>query len=258
MLFNKAKKGFMNMNSNVKKSIYMILLGIGFGLIPLFTMGTESFVQYQTAYTLEKLLSVDNLAVMASIFTAFKCSEAMQHKALNYGIIGAVVMRIMFMMLGAEVLERFSAMNYVFGALLVYSAYKMLHGEEASDEEPSMVAKVRRWFPRMSTLAMVIIAVELTDVLFAVDSVPAVLSVTDNRFIAISSNIAAIMGLRALFFVLKDGMDKIKYLNQTLAVVLSFVGCKMALHSVVHIGTLANVGIIGSIFGVGIWASLKK
>jgi tellurite resistance protein TerC len=258
MLLNKTKKGFSKMNSNVKKSIYMILLGIGFGIIPLFIYGMQGFVEYQTAYTLEKLLSVDNLAVMASIFAAFKCSDAMQHKALNYGIIGAVVMRIIFMMLGAEVLERFSAMNYVFGALLVYSAYKMLHGEEASDEEPSMVAKVRRWFPRMSTLAMVIVAVELTDVLFAVDSVPAVLSVTDNRFIAISSNIAAIMGLRALFFVLKDGMDKIKYLNQTLAVVLSFVGCKMALHNVVHIGTLANVGIIGSIFGVGIWASLKK
>ena len=246
------------MNSNVKKSIYMVLGGIGLGIIPLFIYGTQGFVEYQTAYTLEKLLSVDNLAVIASIFAAFKCSDAMQHKALNYGIIGAVVMRMLFMMLGAEALERFSAMNYVFGALLVYSAYKMLHGEESSDEEPSMVAKVRTWFPRMSTLAMVIIAVELTDVLFAVDSVPAVLSVTDNRFIAITSNIAAIMGLRALFFVLKDGMDKIKYLNQTLAVVLSFVGCKMALHSVMHIGTLTNVAIIGSIFSVGIWASLKK
>lgn len=236
----------------------MVLGGVLFGFFFLITKGTESFIQYQTAYTLEKLLSVDNLAVIAAIFTAFKADEKMQHKALNWGITGAVVFRILFIMLGAEALERFSFMNLVFGGLLVFSAYKMMGGEESHDEEPAMVARIKRIAPKMPMIIMVIIAVELTDILFAIDSVPAVLSVTDDRMIAITSNIAAIMGLRALFFVLKDGMDRIKYLNQTLAVVLSFVGVKMALHSVVHIGTLTNVAIIASMFGVGIWASLKK
>ena len=258
MLSNKIGKGLRNMNSSIKKSIIMVLAGVLFGVFFLITKGGEAFAQYETAFVMEKMLSVDNLAVMAAIFTAFKCSEAMQHKALNWGILGAVVFRFVFIMVGAEALERFSFMNYAFGGLLVFSAYKMMGAQDHAEEEPAMVTKVRRWFPRMSMLMMVIIAVELTDILFAVDSVPAVLSITDDRAIAITSNIAAILGLRALFFVLKDGMDKIKYLNQTLCAVLSFVGVKMALHSVVHIGTLANVGIIASMFGVGIWASLKK
>lgn len=247
------------MNSNVKKSIIMVLIGVFGGLYFLFTGGHEAFVQYETAYVLEKMLSVDNLAVMAAIFGAFKADEHMQHKALNYGIYGAIVMRILFMVAGSEAMERFSITSYVFGGLLAYSAYKMLHGAQDHDteEEPSMVKKVRRYFPRMSVMAMIVVAVELTDVLFAVDSVPAVLSVTDNKMVAICSNIAAIMGLRALFFVLKDGMDRIKYLNQTLSVVLGFVGFKMIAHNLIHIGTLTNVGIIAAIFSVGICVSLK-
>ena len=248
------------MNSNIKKSIIMVMLGVLTGFFFLFTQGTEGFVQYETAFVLEKLLSVDNLAVMAAVFAAFKADEKLQHKALNYGIFGAIVMRILFMVAGSEAMERFSVTSYVFGGLLAYSAYKMFHGEEDhnAEEEPSMVKKVRRYFPRMSVLAMVIVAVELTDVLFAVDSVPAVLSVTENKIIAIVSNVMAIMGLRALFFVLKDGLNKVKYLNQTLAVVLAFVGAKMILHSWIHIGTLMNVGIIAAIFAAGIWASFRK
>jgi len=249
---------FSNMNSNIKKSIIMVLVWVLFGFFFLFTKGTEAFVQYETAFALEKLLSVDNLAVIAAIFTAFKADEAMQHKALNWGITGAVVFRILFIMLGAEALERFSFMNLVFGGLLVFSAYKMMGGEESHNEEPAMVARIKRIAPKMPMILMVIIAVELTDILFAIDSVPAVLSVTDDRMIAITSNIGAIMGLRALFFVLKDGMDKIKYLNQTLAVVLGFVGFKMVAHTWIHIGTLTNVAIIASIFAVGIYASFKK
>ena len=236
----------------------MVLGGFIFGFIFLVTRGTEAFAQYETAFVLEKLLSVDNLAVIAAIFTAFNCNEKMQHAALNWGIIGAIVLRTLFIFAGAEVLARFAVASFVFGGMLIFSAYKMMHTEEASDEEPAMVAKVRRYFPRMSMLVMVIIAVELTDVLFAVDSVPAVLSVTNDRMIALTSNIAAIMGLRALFFVLKDGMDKVKYLNQTLAVVLAFVGAKMVLHEWIHIGTLTNVAIIVAIFAVGIAASFKK
>jgi tellurite resistance protein TerC len=236
----------------------MILAGFSLGFVFLATSGASAFAQYETAFFLEKLLSIDNLAVMATLFVAFRATTEQQHKALNYGIAGAIVMRLAFILIGAEALDRYEFMSIIFGIILGYSGYKMMsNGHDESDGEPAIVEKIRRRFPKMSTLLMLILAVELTDLMFAVDSVPAVLSVTDSRVIAFTSNVMAILGLRALFFVLKDGMDKIKYLNQTLAVVLVFVGLKMAVSHWIEISELLNVTIIFSLFAIGIIASLK-
>jgi tellurite resistance protein TerC len=240
---------------NIRVAVITVALGIAFGLVFLFTQGTTAFAQYETAFFLEKMLSVDNLAVMATIFTAFRCVGKDQHKALTYGIAGAIVMRLGFIMVGAEALERFEFMSVVFGAILGYSAWKMLRSGH-DEGEPGAIRFVRRFFPKLSTLVAVIFVIELTDVIFAIDSVPVVLSITDDRWIALTSNIAAILGMRSLFFVLKDGMERIVYLNQTLAVVLAYVGAKMALHKWVHINEALNIGIVAVMFTVGIVASL--
>lgn len=246
------------MSKNMVKSIIMVAIGISFGLYFLFTQGSEAFAQYETAFVLEKLLSVDNLAVIAVVFLAFNADEKMQHRALNWGIIGAIVMRTAFIFAGSTMLEHFAFTSVIFGGLLVFTAIKMFTEDGHEGDQPKMVYRIHARFPKMSVLMMIIIAVELTDILFAVDSVPAVLSVTDDRMIALTSNIAAILGLRALFFVLKDGMNKITYLNQTLAVVLLFVGAKMVFHRYVNISTLSNVAIIFVIFAAGIIFSLIK
>lgn len=244
------------MKKDIRTSVIMIAAGLAFGLVFLATKGASAFAQYETAYVLEKMLSIDNLAVMAMIFTAFNTSAADRHKALNYGIAGAIVMRLVFILIGAEALERFEFMSVVFGLILGFSAYKMLGHDDETEGEPKIVSKVRKMFPKASALLLVILAVEASDILFAIDSVPAVLSVTEDRVIAFSSNVAAILGLRALFFVLKNGMDRMRYLNETLAAALAFVGMKMALSHWVHIGELLNIGMIVLIFGVGIAASI--
>lgn len=244
------------MRKDIMTSVLMITAGVGFGLVFLVTKGVNAFAQYETAYVLEKMLSVDNLAVMAMIFTAFNTSPGDQHRALNYGIVGAIIMRLVFILVGAEALERFEFMSVVFGLILGYSAYKMIRHDDETEDEPKIVSRVRTWFPGVSTLLLVILAVEASDILFAIDSVPAVLSVTGDRMIAFTSNVTAILGLRALFFVMKNGMDRMRYLNKTLAAALAFVGVKMSLSHWVHVSELMNIGMIVTIFGIGITMSI--
>ena len=243
---------------NVRVAIITVALGIAFGFVFLATQGSTAFAQYETAFFLEKMLSIDNLAVMATIFTVFRCEGADQRKALTYGIAGAVIMRLAFIMVGAEALERFEFMSVVFGLILGYSAWKMLRAGNHDESEPKSIQFVRRFFPGLSTLVAVIVVIELTDIIFAIDSVPVVLSITDDRWIALTSNVMAILGMRSLFFVLRDGMNRITYLNQTLAVVLAYVGAKMALHKWVHINEGINIAIIATLFAIGIGISLLR
>lgn len=241
---------------HLRMSLITIGLGVAFGLVFLFTQGGSAFAQYETAYFLEEMLSVDNVAVMATIFAIFQCSDSVQQKALTYGIAGAIIMRLAFVLIGAEALERFEFMSIVFGGLLGLSAYKMFTSDDHAEGEPKIIQRIQRYFPKMSTFVAVVVAIEVTDIIFALDSVPVVLSVTDNRLIAFTSNVAAIMGLRSLFFVLRDGMNKIIYLNETLAVVLAYVGTKMALSQWVHVPEWLNITLIGTMFLVGISVSL--
>ncbi len=261
----------------VKLSAAWIAAGLSIAVWVQIELGHEARNQYLAGYLIEKLLSVDNLAVIAAIFLGFQIPGRLQKKLLTYGILGAIVFRAVFVIVGASALNKFSFMHPVFGLVLLFTAVKMFKsdGHETDIADSKMVKLISKKFPvepvfdgdRLTTkvngrraltlLGVALIVVELTDVLFAIDSVPAVLAVSPNSFIAFSSNVMAVLGLRALYFLLAAGVEKFKYLNETLAAVLAFVGTKMVLHSVWHISVVASLAIIMILFTAGIGASLS-
>ncbi|MFK7987718.1 MAG: TerC/Alx family metal homeostasis membrane protein [Sandaracinaceae bacterium] len=238
--------------------------------------GTEAAVQYLTAYLVEKSLSLDNLFVMALIFGSFRVEPRHQHRVLFWGILGAVVLRALMIGGGLFVLSLFSWVPYVFGAYLAYTGIQLLR-EDDEDEDPSngrVVGMIRRVLGispephggkftvtsgrrrRLSELALVLLTVEGCDVIFAVDSVPAVLAVTSEPFIAFTSNIFAILGLRSLYFVLADMMGRFSKMKIGLAAILLFVGLKMLLHSVLPIPNGVSLAVIFGLLATSIIASM--
>ena len=232
--------------------------------------------QFLAGYVLEKSLSVDNIFVIALIFAYFSIPLAQQHRILFWGILGAVVLRGVMIALGAALIARFEWVVYVFGALLLISAVKMLRFQHDSIEpgRNPLVRLARRLYPvsgdvhcgrffvlldgrrAMTPLMLALLLVESSDVLFAVDSIPAVFAVTRDPFLVFTSNIFAILGLRSLYFVLAGFMNKFRYLKMSLVFVLSYVGVKMMLSHHYPIPTLVSLAIIGGILCVGVLASL--
>jgi len=232
-------------------------------------MGRTAALTYFTGYVVEQSLSVDNLFVFALLFRYFRVPPEYQHRVLFWGIFGAIVLRAVMIFLGIGLVSRFHWLLYVFGAFLVFSGIKMLRpGDEPEDIDESRVLRfVRRFVPvapglhgqklfvrengrLMATrLFLVLVMVEFTDVIFAVDSIPAILGITLNQFLVFTSNIMAILGLRSLFFVLADFIDRFKYLHYGLAFVLVFIGLKMLVEGVgVHIPVWLSLCIVlGSI-----------
>ena len=232
-------------------------------------MGRTAALTYFTGYVVEQSLSVDNLFVFALLFRYFRVPPEYQHRVLFWGIFGAIVLRAVMIFLGIGLVSRFHWLLYVFGAFLVFSGIKMLRpGDEPEDIDESRVLRfVRRFVPvapglhgqklfvrengrLMATrLFLVLVMVEFTDVIFAVDSIPAILGITLNQFLVFTSNIMAILGLRSLFFVLADFIDRFKYLHYGLAFVLVFIGFKMLVEGVgVHIPVWLSLCIVlGSI-----------
>jgi tellurite resistance protein TerC len=226
-------------------------LAVAFGGLVFSVVGTTAGVEYTTAWLLEKSLSVDNLFVFALIFGYFKVPRAYQHRVLFFGVMGALVFRGLFLAAGVAVVSRFTAVLFAFAAILFYSTYKILKGEEESfDPDKSIalrllrkVVPVRdeyagtRFFVReagrrvATPLLAVVVAIEAADLVFAVDSVPAVLAVSDDAFIVYTSNAFAILGLRALYFLLSGLLDRFHYLSQGLALILSFIGVKLILQA---------------------------
>jgi tellurite resistance protein TerC len=239
--------------------------------------GVEAAVTYVSAYLLEQALSIDNIFVIALLFTRFKVPMRFQHRILFWGILGAVVFRVAMLGGGIWLAKKFDWIFYIFGAFLVYKGGEMLIGffkdEEEDEELPWLVRKLRtivrieenhngRFRVEidgkrvLTTLALCLISVELTDVVFALDSIPAVLSVSQETFIIVTSNIFAILGLRSLYFVLAGAMAKFKYLELALGVLLIGIGAKMALHHYVHISHVQSLIGIGAILAFGVIASL--
>ena len=226
-------------------------LALVFGVVVFLVLGTTPGVEYTTAWLLEKSLSVDNLFVFALIFAYFKVPRAYQHRVLFFGVMGALVFRGVFLAAGVAVVSRFTAVLFVFAAILFYSTYKILKGEEESfdpgksiavrllrkvmpvrDEYAGMKFFVREAGKRVATpLLAVVAAIEAADLVFAVDSVPAVLAVSDSAFIVYTSNAFAILGLRALYFLLAGLLDRFHYLSKGLALILSFIGVKLILQA---------------------------
>ncbi|MFE6909618.1 TerC family protein [Streptomyces erythrochromogenes] len=226
-------------------------LALAFGGLVFAVVGTQAGVEYTTAWLLEKSLSVDNLFVFALIFGYFKVPRAYQHRVLFFGVLGALVFRGVFLAAGVAVVSRFTAVLYAFAAILFYSTYKILKEEDDSfDPGRSLVVRLlRKVVPvsddyvgtkffvkeagrRVATpLLAVVAAIEAADLVFAVDSVPAVLAVSSDAFIVYSSNAFAILGLRALYFMLAGMLDRFHYLSTGLALILAFIGVKLVLQA---------------------------
>ena len=252
-----------------------IALAAAFAVLVLFWQGRAQALQFATGYVIELSLSVDNLFVFLVIFRYFKVPDEYQHKVLSWGILGALLMRGVFIVAGVSLIRRFSWITYVFGALLVYSGFKLLRqgGTEIHPEKNPVLRLFRRILPvtkeyvdgqfftrrnglYATPLFVVLLVVETTDILFAVDSIPAVLAITLNVFIAYASNLFAILGLRSMYFALAGMMDLFHYLHYGLSVVLIFIGIKMLASHYISIPTGWVLLFVLLVLGVSILASL--
>jgi tellurite resistance protein TerC len=259
------------------ESAVWISFGLLFGLVMLWEFGSAAAGEYMGGYLIEKSLSVDNVFVWAVLFTHFQVPKMYQHRVLFWGIFGALAMRVGFIFAGVAIINSFKITLILFGLFLLYSGIKLLQShDDGFDPSKSKVMKIfHRFVPstdkldgqklftkengkRLATpLLAVLVLVEITDVIFAVDSVPAVLAVTNEQFIAFASNAFAILGLRALYFLLADMRDRFQYLQTGLGVILAFVGIKMAVSYWWHMPIAASLAVIAMILVVSIVASLR-
>jgi tellurite resistance protein TerC len=257
-------------------SIVWTVLGVAFAGVILAWHGQTAAGEYLAGYVIERSLSVDNIFVFAIIFSYFAVPPKYQHGVLLWGIVGAVVFRIIFIALGASLLNTFHWMIFVFGGFLVYTGIKMgLSKEMDVDPEQNTALKYLRRFIPLTTdyrgarffvresgrlmatpLLAVLLVIETTDIVFAVDSIPAIFAVTDDAFIVFSSNAFAILGMRVLYFLLADLMHRFIYLKQGLAVVLVFVGVKMLTEDIFHLSIWLSLAFIGMVIIASIVASL--
>jgi tellurite resistance protein TerC len=257
-------------------SIVWTVLGVGFAGVIWAWLGSEIAGEYLAGYVIERSLSVDNIFVFALIFGYFNVPPAYQHRVLVWGIVGAVVFRIAFIAAGASLLETFHWMIYLFGAFLVFTGVRMGLGKEVEVHPESNPAlrfirrlipltpnyEGARFFTRQNGIMMatpllaVLVTIETTDIIFAVDSIPAIFAVTDNAFIVFSSNAFAILGMRVLYFLLAGAMYRFIYLKLGLAAVLVFVGVKMLTEDVYHMPIAVSLGVIGLVLAVAMGASL--
>jgi tellurite resistance protein TerC len=261
------------------ESAVWISIGVAFTGVIFAWHGGQAATEYISGCLIEKSLSVDNVFVWALIMSYFAVPRAYQFRVLFWGIFGALVLRFVFIFAGVALLERFEWMLFVFGGFLLITAARMLrHGddEEVHPEHNPVLRLVRRIIPSTSEydgqkmftridgkllatpLLAVLIVIETSDVVFAVDSIPAILAVSREQFIVFSSNAFAILGLRALYFLLADLRDKFSLLQEGLAVILAFVGVKMIVAEWYHIPTPLSLGVIALVLGVSIWLSIRK
>ena len=260
------------------ESAVWISVGLLFGLVMLWEFGSAAAGEYMGGYLIEKSLSVDNVFVWAVLFTHFQVPKMYQHRVLFWGIFGALAMRVGFIFAGVAIINSFKITLILFGLFLLYSGIKLLQThDDGFDPAKSKAMKVfHRFVPstdkldgqklftkengkRLATpLLAVLVLVEITDVIFAVDSVPAVLAVTNEQYIAFASNAFAILGLRALYFLLADMRDRFQYLQTGLGVILAFVGIKMTVSYWWHMPIAASLSVIAMILTVSIVASLRS
>jgi tellurite resistance protein TerC len=265
---------------NVKCSLWLSLfwasLAFAFNVLVFFWMGKKEALEFTTGYLVELSLSVDNLFVFLVIFSYFKVPEEYQHNVLTWGIIGAVVMRIAFILAGVALINRFEFITYILGAFLLLIAIKMLRQkeEDINPGESTVLKIAKKIFPvtsdykgsrffihengkRYATpLFLVLLAIETTDVVFAMDSIPAILAITKNAFIVYTSNIFAILGLRSLYFALAGVMKLFHFLNYGLSLILAFIGVKILLSHWVEIDTLLSLSVVVSVLIISVLASL--
>jgi tellurite resistance protein TerC len=258
-------------------SAVWVTLAMGFAGIVFYYLGSPSGVEFLTGYLIELSLSVDNLFVFLLIFSYFKVPAKFQHRVLFWGVMGALFMRLTMIFVGATLINRFHWILYIFGAFLVYTGIKMFRDEkiDIQPEQNPLVRLVTRFLPitrhyeeekfftkqngkRTGTLLLlVLMVVEVTDLVFAVDSIPAIFAVTTNTFIVYTSNVFAILGLRSMYFLLAGVVDKFRYLRFGLAIVLTFIGLKMLVNVFgLHIPTMVSLAVVFVVLVGSVVASL--
>lgn len=277
-LYLHKKEETISQKQALKWSFFWIVLAMIFCVGIYFTMGSESALNFLTGYIIEKMLSFDNLFIFLAIFSYFSVPDNYRHKILFWGVLSALVLRALFIFLGIVLIQQFFWITYIFGALLIYSGIKIGLGlNEETDPTKNPVVKFFRKFFSVTNyyvgdrffvyrkgrvwatpLFVVLIAIETTDIIFAVDSVPAVLAITTDPFIVYTSNVFAILGLRALYFALTTFMQLFHFLDYALAAILVFVGVKMLLAHVVEIPIGVSLGVIIAILAIAISASLLQ
>jgi len=256
-------------------SAMWVALALTFAVVVFFWHGRKESLEFVTGYLIELSLSIDNLFVFLVLFRYFKVPREQQHKVLFWGILGALIMRGVFIVAGVGLIRRFHWIVYIFGLLLIWSGIKLLRqgDEEIHPEKNPVLRMFRRWIPvsneyegskfwvrkdrlYATPLLVVLLMVETTDVLFAMDSIPAVLAITLNAFIVYTSNVFAILGLRSMYFALAGVIDLFEYLHYGLSVVLIFIGMKMLLSEHVVIPTAVALGVVAGVLAIAVVASL--
>lgn len=260
------------------QSLFWIGIAFGFGFLIFLYMGRETAAEFMSAYVTEKMLSVDNLFVIMLIFSFFNLEEKYHHKVLFWGILGAIVFRAIFIFVGSYIISQFHWVLYIFGAILLYTGVKLFSQkkEEHIDFHKNVVVKFAKKILPFTTnhhggnfivkeggktmftiLFLIVLLVESTDIIFAVDSIPAAFAISQDPFIIFTSNIFAVMGLRALFFLLESVLHKFHHLQKGLAFILIFIGGKMMLGLFhLHISSLVSFGVIMGVLGLSLLLSV--
>ena len=225
----------------------LVAAATGFAAWIAIAKGHQPALEFAACYTIEVSLSVDNLFVFMILFQGFRISPRRQHTALLWGVAGAVVLRALFIAAGITLFRRFAWITWIFGLILLYAAWRLLRGGAANAAIPEWIRKLQ---PAKGSLLPVILAVEVTDLLLAVDSIPAVLAVSHNPFVVYTSNIAAILGLRSLYFALAALLDRFRYLHYGLAALLAFVALKMLAARWIDVPITLSLAVMGAILAV--------
>lgn len=272
-IFNKGSK-HISAKKAMKMTALWVAIAVAFGIFILVTLGSDKAVEFYTGYIVEESMSIDNLFVFILIFSFFKIPDDYQHKALYYGIFGALIFRAIFIFAGAELMERFEFVMYIFGVILLIAAIKTIFKKDDDEGENKVAVAMSKIFKTspeldgdkfftridgkliMTPLFLCVIVIELSDIIFALDSVPAVLAITTDRFIVYTSNIFAIMGLRSLYFTIKESMKSLKFLNYGLGIILAFVAFKLLAAKFVHIPVFASLLVIVGVLAVTVILSL--
>lgn len=272
------KPGQVTMRSAALTSAFWISLGLSFGVIVWIWLGAEKAVEYFSGYLIEESLSVDNVFVFSLVFAAFAIPGHLQYRVLFWGVIGALAMRLVMILIGAALIEQFEWILLVFGGFLVFTGFRMWRStrseEEADPANNAIVKFARRRFPftdrldgqkfftmvgakRVATpLLLALVVIEISDLVFAVDSIPAVFAITTDPFIVYTSNAFAILGLRSLYFFLADLKDRFRYLTHGLSIVLVFVGVKLLVNPWIHLAPWVSLVVIAVVLGSAVAFSL--
>jgi tellurite resistance protein TerC len=231
---------------------FLLAAAAGFAAWIAVAKGHQQAIEFVAGYTIETSLSVDNLFVFMVIFQGFQITPRRQHTALLWGVAGAVVLRALFIAGGIALLNRFAWITWIFGLILLYAAWRLIDGNRArgSSAHSAIARWMRRLQPASGSLLVVILAVELTDLLFAVDSIPAVLAVSHNFFVVYTSNIAAILGLRSLYFALTSLLDRFRALHYGLGALLAFVALKMLAARWIEVPVTLSLAVMGTILAL--------